>query len=40
MKIEGSTFTITLEELREMNPRLAIDWQITGSGDSSLNSYE
>ena len=35
MEIKGSTFTITLDELRESDPRLAIDWQITGSGDAT-----
>jgi len=32
--ISGTDFFITLDELRESNPQLAIDWPITGPGSA------
>jgi len=34
--ISGTDFFITLDELRDIDPRLAIDWPIEGGGDASI----
>ena len=38
--LSGKDFSITLDELRDIDPRLAIDWPIEGGGSADLHEEE